>query len=55
MTIVIKKKASKKEIATILQQFSNKSSKKSLRNVYGIFKIEGDALTIQKNLRDEWD
>ncbi|MGE6218270.1 hypothetical protein ACQKCH_00485 [Nubsella zeaxanthinifaciens] len=55
MTIVIKKKTSKKEIATILAQFENKASKKSLRNVYGIFEIKGDALAIQKTLRNEWD
>jgi len=55
MTIVIKKKATKREIETILQQFKKKTAKKSLRTVYGIYPIEGDALSIQKALRDEWN
>lgn len=55
MTIVIKKKATKKDIETILRQFKKKATKKSLRAVYGIYPIEGDALIVQKTLRSEWD
>ncbi|HTN19330.1 MAG TPA: hypothetical protein VL125_02600 [Pelobium sp.] len=55
MTIVIKKKTNKEEIATMLQRFKKTSPKKSLRSVYGILPIKGDAVAIQKALRNEWD
>ena len=55
MTIVIKSKTSKIEVEKILLKFSKSKSKKSLRNVYGKHFINGDAIAIQKKLRNEWD
>lgn len=55
MTIVVKTKTTKKEIATILQQFKKREPEKSMRSVYGILEIKGDAVAIQKALRNEWD
>ena len=55
MTIIIKNKTSKVEIEKLLSKLNKSKSKKSLRNVYGKFPIEGDALAIQKNMRNEWD
>ena len=55
MTIVIKKKATKREVEKLLLKIDSLSKKKSLRNVYGIFEIKGDAVEIQKQLRNEWD
>lgn len=56
MTIIIKKGTTKEEVEKLLLKL-NKSpkKKKSLWNVYGKYTIEGDALEIQKKLRDEWD
>lgn len=57
MIITIKEKTSKKELEKLLWQFKQKntSKKKSLRSVFGIFKFEEDAVTIQKKLRNEWN
>ncbi|WP_165698053.1 hypothetical protein [Flavobacterium nackdongense] len=55
MTIIIKKKASKKEVEKLLLKLETPAKKKSLRNVFGIFPIEGDAVEIQKKMRNEWD
>lgn len=57
MTITIKTKTSKKELDNLLLQFKKKtnSNKKSLKSVFGIFKFDEDAVTIQKKLRNEWD
>jgi hypothetical protein len=55
MTIIIKSKPTKKEVEKILLKFNKPSKMKSLRNVYGKFPIEGDAVAIQKKLRNEWD
>jgi hypothetical protein len=55
MTIIIKNKTSKVELQKLLKKISKSNKKKSLRNVFGKFKIEGDALEIQKKLRNEWD
>lgn len=55
MTIVIKKKTSKKEVETLLLKLENPIKKKTLRNVFGLFPIEGDAVEIQKKMRNEWD
>ncbi len=55
MTIIIKKKATKKEVEKLLLKIDSLPKKKSLRNVYGVFAIEGDAVEIQKKLRNEWD
>lgn len=56
MTVVIKKRTTKKEIETLLQRFKKKRiKKKSLRSVFGIYKVEEDAVELQKKLRNEWD
>lgn len=57
MTITIKKKTSKKELALLLSELKKKKNneKKSLLSVFGIFKFDEDALTLQKKLRNEWD
>jgi hypothetical protein len=56
MTIVIKKGTTKTEVAKLLLKLDKKpKKKKSLWNVYGQCAIEGDALEIQKRLRNEWD
>lgn len=55
MTIVIKKGATKEEVERLLLQLDKKSKKKGLKQFYGKFSIEGDAVEIQKKLRDEWD
>ncbi|MFY7742858.1 MAG: hypothetical protein ACOVQR_09425 [Flavobacterium sp.] len=55
MTIIIKKKTDKKEIDSLLVKFRKTKAKKSLRSVFGIFKIEEDAVALQKKLRNEWD
>ena len=48
MTIIIKKQSTKIEIEKQLLKLEKPLRKKSLRNVYGIFPIEGDAVEIQK-------
>ena len=56
MTIVIKKGATKEEVEKLLLEVNkNPKKKKSLWNVYGKHTIEGDAVEIQKRLRNEWD
>ena len=55
MTIIIKKKATKKEVENLLLKLQTQTKKKSLRNVFGIFPIVGDAVEIQKKMRNEWD
>lgn len=56
MTIVIKKGATKEEVEKLLLKVNkNPKKKKCLWNVYGKHTIEGDAVEIQKNLRNEWD
>jgi hypothetical protein len=55
MTIVIKNKTTKSEIKKILEKYTHVKKRKSLRNVFGKFNIEGDALEIQKKMRDEWN
>jgi hypothetical protein len=55
MTIVIKKGATKEEVEKLLLKLDKKPKKKGLKQFYGKFAIEGDALEIQKKLRDEWD
>lgn len=55
MTITIKSKTTKDEIIKLLSKLKKSKLKKSLRNVYGKFRIEGNAVTIQKELRNEWD
>lgn len=55
MIVVIKERITKKETDALLQSFKKKNIKKSLRSVYGIYKVEGDAVELQKKMRDEWD
>jgi hypothetical protein len=55
MAVIIKKKTTKKEIEILLLKINHSKNKKSLRNVYGVFPIEGDAVEIQKKMRNEWD
>lgn len=56
MVITIKKGATKEEVEKLLSNLNQKpKKKKSLWNVYGKNTIEGDALEIQKKLRDEWN
>jgi len=55
MITIIKNKTTKKEVEKLLSKMDSLPKKKSLRKVYGIFPIKGDALEIQKQLRNEWD
>lgn len=55
MTIVIKNKTSKAEIKKLLEKVKSAPKTKSLRKVFGKFTIDGDAIEIQKELRNEWD
>ena len=53
MTTIIKKGFSKEDVEIILDKIKIKKSK-SLKKYFGILPIEGDAVAIQKNLRNEW-
>ena len=55
MTIVIKNKTSRIEVERILLKLNKSNAKKSLRKVYGKYAIKGDAIAIQKELRNEWN
>ena len=55
MTIIIKNTTTKNEVEKILLKFNKPSKIKSLRKVYGKFPIEGNAVVIQKKMRNEWD
>ncbi len=57
MIITIKKESTKEEVEKQLAKLKSKKEKKkkSLWNVFGQCTIEGDALEIQKKMRDEWD
>lgn len=55
MTIVIKKKTTKKEVESLLLKIDSLPKKKQLRNVFGIFPMKGNAVEIQKKIRNEWD
>ena len=55
MTIIIKKRSTKIEIEKQLLKLEKPLIKKSLRNVFGIFPMIGDAVEIQKKMRNEWD
>lgn len=55
MTVIIKSKTSKVEVEKILLKFTKSKSKKTLRNVFGKSIIEGDAISIQKKMRNDWD
>jgi hypothetical protein len=55
MTIVIKKGTTKLEVEKLLLKLNKPNKNKGLRQFYGKFPIDGDALEIQKKLRDEWN
>jgi len=55
MTIIIKSITPKIEVEKILLKFAKSKSRKTLRNVFGKNLIVGDAVSIQKKLRNEWD
>lgn len=55
MTVIIKNKTTKTEVEKILLKFAKSKSKKTLRNVFGKNTIQGDAISLQKILRNEWD
>ena len=54
MTTIIKKGFSKEDVEIILNKIKIKKSK-SLRKYFGKLPIQGDAVRIQKNLRNEWE
>ncbi len=53
MVLVLKKGASKREIESIEKKLKNKGGVDVMKYC-GKIKLKEDALTIQKNLRDEW-
>ena len=53
MITIIKKGTSKAEVNMILQNIEAKP-KKTLKKFFGVLSIEGDAIEIQKKLRNEW-
>ncbi len=53
MVLVLKKGASKKEIEDIEKKLKNKNGIDVMKHC-GKIKLKEDALTIQKNLRNEW-
>lgn len=56
MVLVLKKGAGEKEIEAIEKKILKKSSTGFDAHKYnGALKIKGDALKIQKQLRDEWE
>ena len=56
MVLVIKRGAGKKEIEAIEKKISNKTTAGFNAHKYnGVLKIKGDALEIQKKLRNEWE
>ena len=56
MTIVIKKNVGKKEFEKILDSFENKKNKKGVDTAKhcGSIQLSKDSLSIQKELRNEW-
>ena len=53
MVLVLKKGASKREMVSIEKKLKSKSGVDVMKYC-GKIKLKEDALTIQKNLRDEW-
>lgn len=53
MTIIIKKNSSKKQVRETLKKFT--SSEKGLRKHFGKSSKGTDALTFQKDIRNEWN
>ena len=55
MVITIKKGATKQEVEKLLLKLNKPKKNIGLRKFFGKFPIRGDALEIQKKLRDEWN
>ena len=55
MVITIKNGAIKEEIEKQLAKLKQNNQKQDLRKYFGTFPVEGDAVEIQKKLRDEWN
>ena len=55
MVITIKKGATKEEVEKQLAKLKQNKQKQGLRKYFGKFPIDGDAVEIQKKLRDEWN
>lgn len=56
MVLVLKKGATKEEIAALEKKLGKKPRKGfNAHKFNGALKIKGDALNIQKQLRDEWE
>jgi len=56
MVLVLKKGAGKREIAAIEKKLSqNNAPGFNAKKYNGILKLKGDAMAIQKQLRDEWE
>jgi len=57
MVLVLKKGATKKDIEEIEKNLYKKKSDGGFnaKKYNGILNLEEDSLTIQKNLRDEWE
>lgn len=57
MVTVLKSGATKSSIQTILKKLGAQRSKKGFEahKFCGVLKINEDALTIQRRLRDEWE
>ena len=55
MIITIKKGATKEEVEKQLAKLKKNQKKQGLRKYFGKLPVEGDAVEIQKKLRDEWN
>lgn len=58
MTVIIPKKATKKQMKSVLEKMEREMKKKDKGNVakfFGISKSEVDGLEFQKKVRSEWD
>ncbi|SKA02298.1 hypothetical protein [Sediminibacterium ginsengisoli] len=54
MVLILKKGASRKEMESLEKKLKSKSNVDVLKYC-GKIKLNADALTIQKSLRDEWE
>jgi hypothetical protein len=55
MATVLKKGASKSEVAKSIEKAAGKHSKEQLMKLAGALKADIDPLEYQKKLRDEWE
>ncbi len=55
MVLVIKKGASKRDLLNLEQKLLKKSKGFNSDKYNGVIKFKKDGLTIQKELRDEWE